>query len=136
MPLETLKKRTEFLRVRGGRRVATSCFVLEGKMRRPAAASNPHGASPDRIEGPRFGFTVTKKLGGAVIRNRIRRRLKAAIEAAAVPLADPDFDYVVLARHAALDQPFATLVADIKRAMKKIHSAPPQVRKKPIEPKA
>lgn len=64
----------------------------------------------------RFGFTVTKKLGNAVKRNRIRRRLKAAVGEVAAQLALPDHDYVVVARAAAFDRPFADMRADILKA--------------------
>ena len=74
MTIDTLKKRAEFLRLRGGARWATPSCVVETK---PAA--DP-GAT---ARGPRFGFTVTKKLGNAVVRNRIRRRLRAALSAVA-----------------------------------------------------
>ena len=66
--------------------------------------------------GPRFGFTVTKKLGGAVIRNRIRRRLKSAISEIMTEGARDGFDYVVVARLAALERPYHDLLADIRRA--------------------
>src|SRR5689334_21054234 len=70
--LATLKRRPEFQRVRTGARWATPAFVLEGKRREaPAPALAPAGAA-------RFGFTVSKQVGGAVERNRIKRRLKAA----------------------------------------------------------
>jgi ribonuclease P protein component len=127
MSLETLKKRSEFLKVRGGRRYATPAFVLEGKLR---SASSCNGAlRKSESAGPRFGFTVTKKLGGAVTRNRIRRRLKAAAERAAVPLAHLGFDYVVVARSAALDRPFETLLDDFSAAVTSIHG--PAARRRP-----
>ncbi len=66
--------------------------------------------------GPRLGFTVTKKEGGAVERNRIRRRLKEAARLAG-PGEVPPCDAVLLGRRAALDAPFQTLVADIKQAL-------------------
>lgn len=105
MKLVTLKKRHEFLRVRGGARFQTAAFVLEAK-KRPASGARG-GCEP---EGPRFGFTVTKRLGGAVKRNRIRRRLKAAISQTAETGARPDTDYVVVARAAAFDAAFSDLV--------------------------
>lgn len=71
--------------------------------------------------GPRFGFTVTKKLGGAVVRNRIRRRLKAAILELVDGHARPGFDYVLIARKAALDRPFAALKKDLEDALHRVH---------------
>jgi ribonuclease P protein component len=113
----TLKKRSEFLRLRGGARFATACFVLETRPREDA-----NGGS--EIREPRFGFTVTKKLGGAVVRNRIRRRLKAALGLVAGSLARPDHDYVLVARLAALDRDFEALKKDLERALHRVHHAP------------
>jgi ribonuclease P protein component len=70
MRLVTLKRRAEFLRVRGGSRWTTPGFVLEGRAR------GEPGHAPSTA---RFGFTVTKRMGKATVRNRIRRRLKADI---------------------------------------------------------
>jgi ribonuclease P protein component len=112
--VETLKKRAEFLRLRGGARFATPSFVLET---RPRATRPP--ASEDT--GARFGFTVTKKLGGAVVRNRIRRRLKAAVGLIAPLLARPNHDYVLVARPAAFERPFEMLKKDLERALQRVH---------------
>jgi ribonuclease P protein component len=115
----TLKRRSEFLRVRKGARCARPAFVLEAKVRdvkdRMAA-----------VEGARFGFTVTRQVGKAVERNRIRRRLKAAIAAAAGGHAKRDFDYVLIARRAALALPFDALVTDLIAALDRIHRSIPQ----------
>lgn len=73
--------------------------------------------------GARFGFTVTKKLGSAVIRNRIRRRLKAAVEELAAKCARADCDYVLVARSAAETRPYATLLTDLELAFARIDRA-------------
>ena len=78
----------------------------------------------DLDELSRFGFTITKKLGNAVTRNRIRRRLKAAFRTVAPDHAKPGFDYVVVARGAAFDRPFAALVADLEKALDALHRRP------------
>ena len=83
MKLTTLKKRSEFLRIRGGDRCPSPPFVLETKMR----AEQSEASGP-----PRFGFTVTKAIGNAVTRNRVRRRLKAAVSVVAGELARPGYD--------------------------------------------
>ncbi len=114
LKLTTLKKRSEFLRLRGGARCPTPPFVLETRVRGDAAAKD----AP-----PRFGFTVTKAMGCAVIRNRIRRRLKAAVTAVAGSAAQPGHDYVIIARKAALDIPFADLKKDLERAFHRVHHA-------------
>jgi ribonuclease P protein component len=111
--LPTLKARSEFLAVRGGRRSSTPAFLIEMR-ERPAATK--HGGS-----GPRFGFTITKKIGNAVTRNRIRRRLKAAFAEEAKQAHLGGFDYVVVARHAALDRPFALLLRDVSQALGALH---------------
>jgi ribonuclease P protein component len=80
-------------------------------------------AVPERTAGsaPRFGFTVTKKLGNAVVRNRIRRRLKAALSLAIPGRAHPGFDYVVVARPAAASQPFPDMVKELELAFARVH---------------
>ncbi|MBV9811787.1 MAG: ribonuclease P protein component, partial [Acetobacteraceae bacterium] len=71
-------------------------------------------------EGPvRLGFTVTKKIGNAVVRNRTRRRLK---EAARVVLRDfptAALDLVVIGREGTRARPFADLVEDLRRALRR-----------------
>jgi ribonuclease P protein component len=115
----TLKTRSEYLRVRKGSRCATTAFVLEAKARDGSARSS---------EGPRFGFTVTRHIGKAVERNRIRRRLKAAVRDAAPNHASGEFDYVLIARRAALTSQFAVLVGELARALRRVHHAPTRVR--------
>jgi ribonuclease P protein component len=112
LALVTLKKRPEFLSIRGGIRASVPSFLMEAKLR-------PEGKSP--ISGPRFGFTVTKKLGGAVVRNRIRRRLKSAVTEIMGDGAKDGFDYVVVARALALERPYPDLIADVRRAFAQIH---------------
>ncbi len=63
---------------------------------------------------PRFGFTVTKKVAGAVGRNRIRRRFKEALRVSgASAAARAGSDYVVIARRAALTAPFSALAMQL-----------------------
>jgi len=106
--LGRLKRRAEFQRVSRGRRKTFEAFTLQG-------AERPSG---DSAEAARVGFTVTKKVGVAVVRNRIRRRLRAALVEAAPLEARPDSDYVLLARREALARPFAALVDDLRRAFR------------------
>jgi ribonuclease P protein component len=115
--IETLKHRAEFLRLRNGARCATTTFVLEGKQRTGPAGGLTHPT-------PRFGFTVSKKVGGAVERNRIKRRLRAAVRGVASEHARYDFDYVLIARRPALDARFSSLVADLVRALGWVHAVP------------
>ena len=112
MRLVTLKRRAEFLRVRGGWRWTTPGFVLEARARVETGEAPPT---------TRFGFTVTKQTGKATVRNRIRRRLKAAVREAAAEHASAGFDYVVFARPAALDRPFGDLKSDLIKAFASVH---------------
>jgi len=107
----TLKRRAEFQRIRKGARWSTAAFVLEAKARGDAATAHP-----------RFGFTITRQVGKAVERNRIRRRLKAAVGKLQREHARPDFDYVLIARRSALEQAFPALVADLATALDRVNS--------------
>src|SRR5690606_2362782 len=70
---------------------------------------------------PRLGFTVTRKTGGAVERNRMRRRLRAAVRQIAPLAARPGHDYVVVAREAVLGAAFDHLLADLTSAFRRVH---------------
>lgn len=74
------------------------------------------------LENPRVGFTCTKKLGNAVMRNRIKRRLKEAARLSMPQIAQSGFDYVIIGRSAAENRPFEILQADLISAMTKLHS--------------
>lgn len=121
-PVVTLKKRPEFQRIRGGIRVSTQAFLLEAKARAPVASCRTETTTlvPD-TGAPRFGLTITKKIGGAVQRNKIRRRLKDAIRRLQAEHAKPGFDYVIVARGPSLDCPFAALMADVATALTRAH---------------
>lgn len=108
----TIKSRPDFLAVRGGLRATSPSCVVEAKAR-PAIRS---GAA----DNVRFGFTVTKKLGSAVVRNRIRRRLKAAVAATAGNRTVAGFDYVIVARSAAFDRPFDDVTSDLASCLDRI----------------
>jgi len=104
--LLTLKKRAEFKDASGGARYSTTAFTM---LRRPRIAEG--------AETIRFGFTVTKKVGHAVERNRMRRRLREAVRAASASFPAQPMDLVILARRATMDIDFASLTADIARAV-------------------
>jgi ribonuclease P protein component len=107
--MERLKTRAAFRAVAGGERVSRQGFVLQALS---AAASD----AP-----PRFGFTVTKKIGNAVVRNRIRRRLREAVRLSADAPSGKDF--VLIGRRAALTLPFERLVADLRSGFAALSSA-------------
>jgi len=115
--LATLKCRKDFQSVRKGRRFATAAFVLEGRQRTVGVA-----------EQARFGFTVARAVGGAVERNRIRRRLKAAVKSVQMSHARHDFDYVVVARRPALAANFEALVGELVRGLDRLHRPPSSTR--------
>ena len=104
--MESLKHRAAFKAVAGGRRVTRPGFVLQALK----AGSDTDGKMATRP--PRFGFTVTKKIGNAVVRNRIRRRLREVVRRAQLR-ADAATDYVLVARRAALTLQFERLVTDL-----------------------
>lgn len=152
MRLCTLKRSAEFHRLRGGLRWSGPGFLIEGKARVPVAAhqvvveqagsastaqvhqpdgqpvtrsaKRPLATAPIVFEGPRFGFTVTRKIGGAVERNRIRRRLREALRIMDTALMRPNFDYVVVARKSAAERSFADLERDFRNAFAQIHRHP------------
>ena len=70
----------------------------------------------------RYGLTVTKKNGNAVVRNRIRRRLREAARRVLPEAGKAGFDYVVVARSAALSAPFEGLVGDLQRAVRRLNA--------------
>jgi ribonuclease P protein component len=119
--IHRLKKRADFLRVAKGRRFSMPGLVLQmapSGLAPPAdalAANGETGPAPIRL-----GFTVTKKVGIAVIRNRARRRLRAAA-AQIMPLhAKPGRDYVLIGREGTLTRPFPDLLADLETALTRI----------------
>ena len=133
MKLATLRKRREFLRVRGGGRWSTHAFVLETKARPEVdeaigAATkpreNPVHSGDEACGNARFGFTVTKRLGNAVRRNRIRRRLRAVVTEVGPQRARAAFDYVVIAREAAYDIRFDELTQLMSTALERVHQKP------------
>jgi ribonuclease P protein component len=114
--IKRLKRRSDFQRAARGRRARMEAFALQSN-RRPA----PPAGQEDRL-GARVGFTVTKKLGDAVVRNRIRRRLKEALRLAPSLETRPDHDYVVMAQPEALKRRFDLLQADLASAFALVHS--------------
>ena len=66
-----------------------------------------------------MGLTVTKKTGGAVERNRIRRRLREALRHADALPTDSDTDYVIVARRDTLSIPFQSLIAELRATVRK-----------------
>ena len=112
-PLGRLTRRPEFLAAATGRRFHTERVTVQGR-RRDLAQDGP--ATPAG-EGLRVGLTVTKRVGHATERNRIRRRLRAAIHVAGEAFAEAPLDIVLVGRRDALAAAFPQLVDDLKRAL-------------------
>ena len=78
------------------------------------------------IDSPKdigVGFTASKKVGGAVERNRAKRRLRALADEVLPAAAEPGYDFVLIARRATLDRPLEQLRADLRQALTKTGSA-------------
>lgn len=73
----------------------------------------------------RVGFTVTRKVGNAVVRNRVRRRLREAARMVIPGQARPDLDYVLVGRQAAIDRDFANLRQELVEALKRLKALAP-----------
>ncbi len=70
-------------------------------------------------DAARVGFTVTKKVGNAVVRNRVRRRLKEAVRIDAAGDMKPGNDYVIVGREDVLAAPFAEIRTELSRRLRK-----------------
>lgn len=123
MPIgvERLKKRADFLRVASVRRKwAAPGLVLQ-------AAPAPEDVDSDIS---RVGFTVTKKVGNAVIRNRVKRRLRAAAREI-IPLhGKPGWDYVLIGRQQTVGRDFKDLEIDLKTAISRVAAKDSRERKR------
>jgi ribonuclease P protein component len=107
--MERLRQRTDFLAAAGGIKVPSGTFVLQARDRRD--------------KGPvRIGFTVSRKVGSAVERNRVRRRLRELVRLKSGDALRPGYDYVLIGRRAALSAAFSELAADYDRALARIHA--------------
>jgi ribonuclease P protein component len=107
--MEHLKRRADFLAAASALRVPAPAFLLQGRDRKDRSAA-------------RIGFTVTKKTGTAVERNRIRRRLRAAAKDVLPAAGHQGFDYVLVARRPAISEPFDQLKHEMERALTRLHS--------------
>ncbi len=108
--MDKLLKRTDFLAVNRGIRCSCHSFVLLCLRR------------SDRQGPPRVGFTVTRKVGNSVIRNRLKRRLRALARTELTPVAEANTDYVFIGRDGGLTREWLDLVADLKRGLGKLTS--------------
>lgn len=104
--LSTLTRRADFVAANSGLRVARPGFVLLAK--------------PNQGQGKRFGITVTKRIGNAVVRNRMKRRFRALVREL-LPLQGLDHtDHVLIGREGGVERDFSRmrdeLIAALDRA--------------------
>ena len=110
--MERLRKRADFVAAAGGTKVPVATFVLQ--------ALNRNDRGPVRV-----GFTVSRKVGNAVERNRVRRRLREVVRLKSGDALRAGHDYVLIGRRAALSAAFAELAADYEHAISRLSNARP-----------
>jgi ribonuclease P protein component len=103
-----MRQRSDFLAANGGLRVGTPAFLLLVKPRQDA----------DNV--CRIGYTVTKKTGNAVVRNRIKRRFRALARAVLPAHGIGGADHVLIGRQDALTRDFAAMQADLQNALARV----------------
>lgn len=116
--LERLKTRRQFLRV----------AALRNKWAAPGIVLQVAPQPPDDragSEGPRYGLTVSRRVGNAVVRNRARRRLRAVAEDLLPRLAVPANDYVLIGRQGTPERNFDALKKDLETGLRKLGALQP-----------
>ncbi|HTV27017.1 MAG TPA: ribonuclease P protein component [Xanthobacteraceae bacterium] len=111
--MERLKRRTDFRAAAAGMRAPSSAFVLQARRRTDA-------------DGARVGFTVTRQIGNAVERNRIRRRLRELVRLANAGSLQQGHDYVLIGRRGALSLAFDEMMRELDTALKRVHAQKPE----------
>jgi len=109
--MERLRQRADYLAAATGAKTPAAGFVLQARRR--------EDAGPARV-----GFTVSKKVGNAVARNRVRRRLKELVRLTAQGRVQAGHDYVMVGRRGALTVPFARMAEDFATALGRVHAGP------------
>jgi ribonuclease P protein component len=111
-PLTTLTRRPDFLAAARARRQSRPGLTLQARRRGPGEDGT----------GIRVGYTCSRKVGGAVARNRAKRRLRAAARAVLPAHGRPGWDYVLIGRpEATARRPFASLCEDLEAALRAVH---------------
>ena len=106
--MERLTRRTDFRAAAAGMRASVGAFVVQARRR---AETGP----------VRIGFTVSRQVGNAVERNRVRRRLREIVRLAQGSGMRAGHDYVLIGRHAALKAPFGEMRRELDAALSRIH---------------
>jgi ribonuclease P protein component len=101
--ISVLTRRADFLAANSGTRNARAGFVL---------LTRPNGG-----EGIRFGITVTKKIGNAVVRNRMKRRFRELLRAALPVQGLPDHDHVLIGRAGGVERDFHLMADELAKAL-------------------
>jgi len=115
IPFEVLRKRRDFLAAARAGYTTRPGLTLQAR-KRPAGEAG---------EAMRVGFTCSKKVGNAVLRNRAKRRLRALAGAVLPSMGRAGWDYVLIGRrNETVNRPFALLHADLCAALHKLHNAP------------
>jgi ribonuclease P protein component len=107
--MERLKRRTDFRAAGNGLRAPVKTFVLQARRRADEG-------------GVRVGYTVSRQVGNAVERNRVRRRLREVVRLAAPGSLHAGHDYVLIGRRAALVRPFDEMMQELDMALGRIHA--------------
>ena len=108
-----LTKRPDFVAAASGRRFHTERMTVQARLR---PTSDPGSSEL----GLRVGLTVTKRVGHATERNRIKRRLRAAAEAAGLDYAAVHADVVIIGRRDILTADYHMLIDDLRRALRAV----------------
>lgn len=112
--IEPLKKRADFLHLRSGLKIKSYGFLL--------TASTPKISSISKTNVSRLGITVTKKCGGAVVRNRIKRRFREASRVGLKNYLLAGHDYNIIGHKSSLHICFQDLIAYLQLAVKKYNN--------------
>lgn len=118
--LQTLTRRADFLAANRGLRVARPGFVLL--------------AHANDGKGKRYGITVTRKIGDAVVRNRMKRRLRALMRELLPAEGLVDTDHVLIGREGGIERDFGLLRDELSVALARARDGkgdPPRRRRKP-----